>query len=327
MRIKQLEINEPIWSTRSIGIAVKDYANEDVVEITISTTRKSGPDAGKPVYPGKYYIRMGRALKEGTYQKRRGVELVVVPIANLSPRPEDEFPVVHMGSIWNKQDRAEVNKKAREEANERRGFDDRERIPPGVMMLTIGEVKGEAWTWKKHADKATHGEVERLDIMVEPFDAVSKEKYRPIRMDFNINKEGHCGFSDRAIEVGLSKLATFFQDAFGLEGIPDASNLQDLVRKVKSYCGKPFQAAIQHEEDIFETDEGEVKFFARPRVYYVGAHDDSSFTGPSEAKKFIRLKGKKAEMWKRQQQINEGGGALPGEKVSSTFDDEEGDIF
>jgi len=73
----QLNIREPIWKTRSIGIR-DSLKFQGEIAIKIAYKDK----AGNKVYPGTYLIK-GDKLRDYPIQKVRGLSLRIVPIREL----------------------------------------------------------------------------------------------------------------------------------------------------------------------------------------------------------------------------------------------------
>ena len=75
--MNKLKIREPIWKTKSIGIATFRVLED--LEITIAYKDKHG----NKVFPGKYYLKVGDAVNYPiSYCK--GTEVYIVPIEELS---------------------------------------------------------------------------------------------------------------------------------------------------------------------------------------------------------------------------------------------------
>ena len=75
--MKEYTIKEPIWATRSIGIA--DYRLTDDLLINISYKDKSG----NVLYPGKFLVRKDIAKTYPTQRLKENLNLYIIPIDDL----------------------------------------------------------------------------------------------------------------------------------------------------------------------------------------------------------------------------------------------------
>ena len=72
----RIQIREPIWKTRSIGIA--EHKIRDVIEVEILYQNQFG----ERLWPDVYYINRNQALQYPV-QDWRGIRLRIIPIADL----------------------------------------------------------------------------------------------------------------------------------------------------------------------------------------------------------------------------------------------------
>jgi len=72
----RIQIREPIWKTRSIGLAEDRLTNITEVEITYKNR------FGERIYANLYCISKSQAMKY-PIQKVKGVKLRIIPIADL----------------------------------------------------------------------------------------------------------------------------------------------------------------------------------------------------------------------------------------------------
>lgn len=76
--MRQITILEPIWKTRSVGIA--DYKITDDIEVEITYKDRNR----ERVYPGKYYMTKAKALTYPTSFVHGSVRLRIIPIADFT---------------------------------------------------------------------------------------------------------------------------------------------------------------------------------------------------------------------------------------------------
>lgn len=96
--MKLIEIKEPIWKDRSVGLNVQGLDANDQVMVKITYIEKG---TGKLLYPGTFVIQI-RKIREFPLQNIKGVNLNIVPINVLQQHvqkadeynPKDEYSVV-----------------------------------------------------------------------------------------------------------------------------------------------------------------------------------------------------------------------------------------
>jgi len=96
--MKLIEIEEPIWKDRSVGLNVLGLDANDQVMVKITYIEKG---TGKLLYPGTFVIPI-RKIREFPQQNIKGVNLNIVPINVLQQHvqkadeynPKDEYSVV-----------------------------------------------------------------------------------------------------------------------------------------------------------------------------------------------------------------------------------------
>lgn len=86
---RTIQIQEPIWSEKAIGIALEQHDKlEHVIEIEILYVSKKPPYAR--IYPDKYHMTVGQIIEA---QKRvdriKGNDIFVVPISRLIYAPKE----------------------------------------------------------------------------------------------------------------------------------------------------------------------------------------------------------------------------------------------
>lgn len=74
--ITNIVIKEPIWKTRSVGIARSKLYGDISVQITYKDRM------GNRVYPHKYFMARDKALSYPVQTVRRNIDLKIIPIAD-----------------------------------------------------------------------------------------------------------------------------------------------------------------------------------------------------------------------------------------------------
>lgn len=79
MSTRTFEINTPIWSTQSVGVAEDKICDENFIKILV--TNKDG----ERLYPDTYKASRDELMRgEIMYTKKGNIKLRVVPIASLA---------------------------------------------------------------------------------------------------------------------------------------------------------------------------------------------------------------------------------------------------
>lgn len=77
----EIDIKEPIWKNRSVGIAA-DKIIDDLL-VTISYKYKKGPNKGNKAFPGKFLMKRVIAERfpiQTIYRGGKAVNLRIIPI-------------------------------------------------------------------------------------------------------------------------------------------------------------------------------------------------------------------------------------------------------
>jgi len=81
--ITTVSIVEPIWSSKSVGIALRRLTDDIIVEILYEDAK------GVRTYPGRYFMRREKAIAY-PIQNVSGVDLVIIPIADFQIASESQ---------------------------------------------------------------------------------------------------------------------------------------------------------------------------------------------------------------------------------------------
>jgi hypothetical protein len=79
--MKVIQINEPIWKDRSVGLNVHNMSPEEEVEIDILYIEKK---TGKRLYPDTYRMTVEDILKYPSQRLKANVLVYLIPIASLN---------------------------------------------------------------------------------------------------------------------------------------------------------------------------------------------------------------------------------------------------
>jgi len=193
-----------------------------------------------------------------------------------------------MSSIFNKQDRDRLNQDAKKARDERNKTDTRELLDPAHPHILVATAI-ESGSWKEKKGK-NPGEVFYISFTFEVLNKQDREKYRPIISRHNVHKSEGCNFD---VEMGVKIFADFLANAYGMDGIPDATGMEDLVQKLKKQIEVPFRAAIRHRERLWvKEEEGKAPEGIKTTeviIYYTGQMEDQTFRGTKAAARIIPM--------------------------------------
>jgi hypothetical protein len=254
--IRQIEIQVPIWKTKSVGINLTESNPEDTIHVTIAYKNADG----RQIYPHTYELTATEINKYPVNYKGNGrVPLHDVPIKDfriLNVLNKPSFQTINQSNQLNQKPMlfgASEIKKLAEENKERSGIDNRSKIPMGENVLTIMDIT------------ATEDKNKNTRIVIE---VMKDEHHKNIKEGFKVS-------GDNA-SIDKSRLLDFFQRSFQYL-IQPCNDEVELVRQLKKFVGMKFKAAVRHEKAIYTSKEGENTIVRYPRVWYVSNVNDTSF--------------------------------------------------
>jgi len=207
-----------------------------------------------------------------------------------------------MSSIFNKEDRNRLNDEAKKARDERNKADTRELLDPAHPHVLVATAIEEG-KWKHNEG----GEVIYVQFTLEVLSKPDREKYRPISARWNVHKTDGCKFD---VEMGIKIFSDFLANAYGADGIPDATGMGDLITKLKKYIEVPFRAAIRHKERLWvKKEEGQPDKGIKTTeviLYYTGKMEDQTFKATKASARIIPMSDSDAKEFAR---YNTGGGA------------------
>jgi hypothetical protein len=244
--IHNLEIKEPIWKTRSVGVSILNMQQSDIVHMTVLYKNVDG----EKTFPYTYELT---ALEISNYPlkyKAKGVPLYDVPIKNFRIINQTIInPQKQTNMLFN----ANEIKKLSEENKERSGVDSRVKIPMGENVLSIIDIT------------IAEDKSKNLRLVIE----VMKDTiHRNIKEGYRISGENS--------QIDKSRLIEFFERAFHYV-IQPCQDEKDLVAQLKKFVGKRIKAAVRYEMGLYNSKDGENLLVRYPKLWYVTSETDTAF--------------------------------------------------
>ena len=226
---KEIDIAEPIWKTRSVGLAVDDVPMSQIVKITISYKRKDGSQ----LYPGEYLVDVDNIRKYPVETVRGNIRVHIVPIKDLANlkvnnNPKNQSPML-FGSD-------ELNKIVKESEEAKAGnFENKKMIEPGKHLLTLVEIE------------LTKTKTDQMPMVVAEFQL--DEDHRTIKEFFKI--------AGPNTDIPREKLVKMFHRGFNY-AIQPAKTEADLMNQLTQFKGKQLAVAVRGRKKAyaFQTKEG-----------------------------------------------------------------------
>lgn len=255
--IRHIEIMEPIWKTKSVGVNLTECNPDDVIHLTIAYKNASGV----LLYPYTYVLSANEINKYPIRYKGNGrVPLHDVPIKDFrilngydNNQQSVNQSIINQSNQSNMLFGANEIKKLVEENKERSGVDNRVKIPMGENVLTIMEIT------------AAEDKNKNVRVVIE---LMKDENHKNIKEGFKVTGDNSS--------IDKSRLLDFFHRGFNYI-IQPCNDESDLIKQLKQFVGKKIKAAVKHEKGIYTTKEGENMIVRYPRVWYVTNANDNNF--------------------------------------------------
>jgi hypothetical protein len=215
---KDIDIAEPIWKSKSVGLAVDDVPLGQNVKVTISYKSKR---TGKLSYPGEYVVE---ADKVKTYPAEKipksGVVVHIVPIADLAKLSVFNNNLKPTNMLFGQN---ELGKIIKESEDAKAGnFDNKKMITPGKYLLTLIAVTLE------------NAKSDGNPMIVAEFQL--DEDHRTIKEFMKI--------AGPNTDIPRQKLVKLFHRGFGYE-IQPCQDEAGLMNQIKKFEGKKLSVAVK----------------------------------------------------------------------------------
>ena len=133
---KEIEISEPIWKNKSIGLNIEDVPLGERIKVSISYKTKDG----KVLYPGDYIINVEN-IRNNNYpiQKIRGnTNVHIVPIEDLKGLINSNNKLKTKNMLFGSKELGKIIKDS-EEAKVG-NFENKKTIQPGKYVMTMKTI-------------------------------------------------------------------------------------------------------------------------------------------------------------------------------------------
>lgn len=232
MAVKLIDVAEPIWKDRSIGLFIEDIGPDDFVEITISYKNKRG----KLLYPDIYFEKASDIVnKTIKIYNKNNLLIRAVKIKDLKLKNTIMAKKASTGSFISN----ESLNKIREDVNTFK-----KSIPSGANELKLSTVE---------LKKSSKGD-NQLAI-----EFVKSEDYYPLRVLLT--------FSQAAMDVATKKSVEIIERGFGGKLQP-CDSIEDLADQLKQYINKQLMVAVRRKAQLKDTDKHGTVIVEYPDFWY-----------------------------------------------------------
>lgn len=322
-----LEIAEPIWNERSVGMNLENFHPDDLVRVEILHERKTGIAKGLRTYPDPLYIRVGHAVSIGKQQRRAGATLTIVPISQFFATAQAAQTLNRDTRMFSQKEIDEINKAAQDHVKERGEYATKELLDVSkAHVVEVINMEWKEWTHKaKVIDENTGREVQKetgtVDTLVFTIGLVGDEegRYRTLQKRWNLAKSEGCEFPDDWLRDQRQYFSEFLIKSFQAPGMPPAKSKADMLAQLKKYMKSPFRVALRNRESLWRKDDGTIHKVIYQDIYYTGDMSEVGFRPTVPSKQVIPLNGEEQRTWDNYQHMQDeskSGGLLPGEKPS-----------
>jgi len=244
----RIQIQVPIWKTRSIGISLINSNPKDEIEIEIAYLNKDG----NQIYPHIYSLTAQEIHNYGVKYVRHGVPLYEVPIADLrikesrnnlnNNKPQNQTTMLF--------DSKEIDKIRKENASR---SESKKKLDKGEHVLTFTNPELVFTKEGKHP-------------MIK-VDLIKDEDHKPLTEYFVLAGPGG--------DMGKSKLVAIL-DALGY-AMTQAKDEKDVLKQVKALDGKKLKVAVRWENSLYDAKDKGWMIAQKPSPWYYGRIDEATF--------------------------------------------------
>ena len=241
---KEIDIAEPIWKFKAVGLAVDDVPMGENVRVTISYKSKRD---GRLVYPGNYEIEVDKIRKYPIEKVRGNVRVHIVPIADLAKLTIFNTNQNQTNMLFGKDQLGKIIKESTEA--KAGNYDNKKMLAPGKYVMTMIAIT---------LSKAKDGN----PMIVADFQY--DEDHRPIKEFMKI--------AGPNTDIPREKLVKLLHRGFGYE-IQPCQDEAGLMNQIKAYEGKKLAVAVKGKKAAycFEKDGNDIVMEQTyPEFWYCG---------------------------------------------------------
>ena len=260
---KEIDIAEPIWKFKAVGLAVDDVPMGENVRVTISYISKQ---TGKQIYPGEYDIEVDKIRTYPIEKVRGNVRVHIVPIADLAKLTIFNTNQNQSNMLFGKDQLGKIIKES-EEAKAG-NYDNKKMLAPGKYVMTMAAIS---------LAKAKDGN----PMVVVDFEA--DEDHRQIKEFMKI--------AGPNTDIPREKLVKLFHRGFGYE-IQPCQDEAGLMNQLKGFEGKKLSVAVKGRKAAycFEKDGQDIVMEQTyPEFWYCGLEAEVGEMSFDESKSIKEL--------------------------------------
>lgn len=236
---KDIDIAEPIWKTKSVGLAVDDVPMGQNVKVTISYISRT---TGKQTYPGEYIVEVDK-IRAYPVQVVRRMNVHIVPIADLAKLTVFNNQIQN-NMLFSSNDLGTIIQESEEAKKKGEGFENKELIPPGKHLLTVKDVT------------LQNAKSDQMPMVVVEFEL--DEKHRTIKEFMKISGTGS--------DIPRQKLVKLFHRGFNY-AIQPCKTEADLMNQLIKFKDKKMTVVVQGERKAYSFQDKEGNDIVMEQIY------------------------------------------------------------
>jgi hypothetical protein len=236
---KEIDIAEPIWKTKSVGLAVDDVPLGQNVKVTISYKRKKD---GELAYPGEYIIEADKIRTYPAEFVRGNIKVHIVPISDLAKLTIFNSKQKTESMLFNSDQLGKIIKESEDAKNG--NFENKKLIEPGKHIMSLLGITLE------------HAKSDGNPMVVAEFQL--DEEHRTIKEFFKLAGEN--------TDIPREKLVKLFHRGFGYE-IQPCKTEADLLNQLKKFAGKQLTVAVKGRKKAYAFQDKEGKDVVMEQTY------------------------------------------------------------
>lgn len=234
---KEIDIAEPIWKTKSVGLAVDDVPMGQNVKVTISYISRN---SGKRSYPGEYIVEVDK-VRTYPVQNVKRMNVHIVPIADLAKLTV--FNNQKANTMLFSQNELSGIIKDSEEAK-KGNFENKEMITPGKHILMVKDVTLE------------YAKSDKNPMIVVEFEL--DDNHKTIKEFMKI--------AGPNTDIPRQKLVKLFHRGFNYE-IQPCNTEADLMNQLTKFKGKKLTVVVSGQKSAYAFQDKEGKDIVMEQVY------------------------------------------------------------
>lgn len=289
---KEIDIAEPIWKDRSVGLAVDDVPPGQNVKVTISYRKKG---TGELAFPGDYFMSVDKIRTYPQGKVGPGIRVHYVPIKDLTKATVFSNNQNQSNMLFGSQ---ELGKIIKESEDAKAGnFENKKFIEPGKHLMTIKEITLE------------HAKSDGNPMVVIEFE--KDEDHRTIKNFMKI--------AGPNTDISREQLVKLFHRGFNY-AIQPCNTEKDLLDQLVKFKGKQLTVAVKGRKQAysFEKDGQDIVMeVIRPDFWYAGMTSEFDDFYIDMDKAIVDLSQEDKEKLIRFAEIN-GGPYVPKEKPTDS---------